>query len=157
MTSWFNSFDNSMRAHICHDVNVIVFARRIGRKYVIVNQLLLLLFFFNFSLPILRKNYHRASHQYFKLKFVDQWNDIFLRVALNDLFLVGAGTGRSCVLTKNRFFNFCDGKKNIGCLNTVRLPTPCALPPPYPPPPFLPKQLKMLQKVTKVICPRSII
>ena len=131
MTSWFNSSDNSMRAHICHDVNVIVLARRIGRKYVIVNQLLLF-FFFNFSLPILRKNYHRTSHQYFKLKFVDQWNDIFLRVALNDLFLVGGGTGRSCVLTKNRFFNFCHGKKKHRmfkhCPTPHHLRTPPTLP-----------------------------
>ena len=137
MTTWFHSFDNSMRAHICHDVNVIVFAHRIGGKCVIVNQLFFVFFKKTFSLPILWKNFHIASHQYFKVKFVDQSNNIFLRVALNDLFLVGAGTGRSYILTKNRFFNFCHRKNNIGYQNTVQLPTPPANPPATPlPPPF---------------------
>ena len=132
MTTWFHSFDNSMRAHICHDVNVIVFAHKIGGKCVIVNQLFFVFLKKTFSLPILWKNFHIASHQYFKVKFVDQWNNIFLRVALNDLFLVGAGTGRSCVLTKNRFFNFCHGKKKHRmfkhCPTPHHLRTPPTLP-----------------------------
>ena len=152
MTTCFHSFDNSMRAHICHEVNIIVLARRIGRKYVIVNELFFVLFFLIFSANFSKKLPHSIT-SVLQSKICGSVQRYISKSSCKRLVFSGCWHWEVLYPNKNRFFNFCHGKKK----SDIRILSDSLPLAHFTSPPFLPKQLKILQKVTKLICRRSII
>lgn len=71
-------------------------------------------FFFYYLFQFCAKIALKTLHHYLNIKFAEQWNGLFLRIARNGLFLVIVNTGRSSILTKNWFFNFRHGTKKFG-------------------------------------------
>ena len=131
MTTWFHNFNNLMRTHIFNDV--IILAGRIGRNYVIVNQF--------FSANSSKKLPHSIASVLQSRIF--RWVRWYIsKNSSKRPVFSGCWHWEVFYPKKNQFFNFCHGKKNR---NTVQLPPP------------KPKQQKMLQKVTKIICWWSLI
>ena len=59
------------------------------------------------------KDYSITSRHYFDSKFVEIWDGVFQKIALNGLLLASGKTGSSSIPIENQFSNFRQKEKKI--------------------------------------------